>query len=213
MSTKFVEQHQAALRPLLNRLIPAHIRAEEDDFFRRFHLLLEEPSIRLRFLDAALRLHPAVSQLSLWASEFRQLRLAGQRVFIIENLTTFLSFPLLENSLAVWGGGFAVSLLAGADWLAEKQLFYWGDIDVHGFQILARLRAHCPAVQSLLMDAATFRRYPGGGRGAASVARVLPGLTAQEQALYQELLRTNGRLEQEQLPPAYVTAALERTGF
>jgi len=213
LPTKFIEQHQAALRPLLNQLIPAHIRTDEEDFFRRFHLLLEEPSIKIRFLDPRLRLHPAVSQLSVWASEFRQLNLAGRRIFIIENLTTFLSFPLLEKSLAIWGGGFAVSLLAGADWLAEKQLFYWGDIDVHGFQILAQLRAHYPAAQSLLMDAATFRRYHDGGRGESFVAQALAGLTADEQALYQELLRTNARLEQEQLSAQAVVVALRELGL
>jgi hypothetical protein len=211
LPTKFVEQHQTALRPLLDYLIPDHVRAEETDFFRRFHLLLEEPGIKLRFLDAGQRLHPAVSQLSVWASEFRQLNLPCQRVFVVENLTTFLSFPVLENSIVLWGGGFAVSLLAGADWLTEKQLFYWGDIDVHGFQILAQLRAHFPAAQSLLMDGATFRRYHAGGVGAGFAAQTLPGLTPDEQALYQELLRTNGRLEQEQLPAAYVAAAIHQT--
>ncbi len=211
LPTKFVESRQTALRPLLDYLIPDHVRADETDFFRRFHLLLEEPSIKLRFLDAALRLHPAVSQLSLWASEFRQLNLAGRRVFIIENLTSFLAFPAVPDAVAIWGGGFAVKLLAGADWLAGKQLFYWGDIDVHGFQILAQLRAHFPAAQSLLMDVATLARYYSGGLGAGFVAQALPDLTTAEQALYQELLRTNGRLEQEQLPAAYVAAVIHQT--
>lgn len=209
LPTKFVESHQTALRPLLDYLLPDHVRADETDFFRRFHLLLEEPSIKLRFLDMALRLHPAVSQLSVWASEFRQLNLAGRRVFVIENLTSFLAFPAVLDAVAIWGGGFAVKLLAGADWLAGKQLLYWGDIDVHGFQILAQLRAHFPAAQSLLMDAGTLARYYKGGRGAAFVAQALPGLTAAEQALYQELLRTNARLEQEQLPAAWVAAAVQ----
>jgi hypothetical protein len=212
LPTKFIERHQAALRPLLDYLIPTHVRAEETDFFRRFHLLLEEPSIKIRFLDAALRLHPAVSQLSVWASEFRQLNLTGGRVVIIENLTTFLSFPALENSLAIWGGGFAVGLLAGADWLAEKELFYWGDIDVHGFQILAQLRAHYPAAQSLLMDAATLAAYHQGERGGNFQPADLPLLTATEQQLYRTLLRTNYRLEQEKLPLAYVAAAFGRAG-
>jgi len=208
LPTKFVENHQTALRPLLDYLLPDHVRADETDFFRRFHLLLEEPSIKLRFLDAALRPHPAVSQLSLWASEFRQLNLAGRRIFIIENLTSFLAFSAVPDAVAIWGGGFAVKLLAGADWLASKQLLYWGDIDVHGFQILAQLRAHFPAAQSLLMDAATFAQHYQGGRGAGFVAQALPGLTGAEQALYQELLRSNARLEQEQLPAACVAAGV-----
>jgi hypothetical protein len=152
-----------------------------------------------------------VSQLSVWVSEFKQLNLAVRRVYVIENLTSFLTLPAVEDAVAIWGGGFAVNLLAGAGWLGEKQLFYWGDIDVHGFQILAQLRVHFPAVRSLLMDADTFARYHGGGQGAEFVAQALPSLTVAEQQLYQELLRTNARLEQEKLPAAYVAAALQRT--
>ena len=213
LPTKFVEQHQTTLRPLLDWLIPDFNRPDETDFFRRFHLLLEEPGIKLRFLDAGLRLHPAVSQCSLWVSEFRQLNLAVRRVYIIENLTSFLAFPLVEDAVAIWGGGFAVSLLAGADWLHGKQLFYWGDIDVHGFQILAQLRAHFPAAQSLMMDEGTFARYHGGEMGGNFTHQILPGLTAAEQILYQSLLQTNGRLEQEKLPLQYVKAAVHQTSI
>lgn len=152
-----------------------------------------------------------MSQLSVWVSEFARLNLAVRRVYVIENLTSFLAFPAVEDAVAVWGSGFAMSLLAGAGWLGEKQMFYWGDIDVHGFQILARLRVHFPAVRSWLMDADTFRRYHGGGQGAGFVAQALPDLTEAEQALYQELLRTNARLEQEKLPAAYVASALRAT--
>ncbi|WP_223649537.1 Wadjet anti-phage system protein JetD domain-containing protein [Hymenobacter psoromatis] len=210
LPTKFIERHQSALRQLLDWLVPEHVRAEETDFFRRFHLLLEEPGIKLRFLDAAQRLHPAVSQCSLWASEFRQLNLASQRVFIIENLTTFLSFPPVSDAVAIWGGGFAVSLLAGADWLTTKQVLYWGDIDVHGFQILARLRAYYPAAQSLLMDTATFAAHHHGGQGGDFQPAELPQLTPTEQQLYHTLLRTNARLEQERLPLSCVAAGIEQ---
>lgn len=211
LPTKFIERHQAALRPILNQLIPQYVRSEETDFFRRFHLLLEEPGIKIRFLDPALRLHPAVSQCSVWASEFQELRLPAQRVYVIENLTTFLAFPPVPDSLAIWGGGFAVSLLAGADWLRSKQLFYWGDLDIHGFQILAQFRTCFPNAQSLLMDKATFVMHQYGGRGGTFPALCLPSLTAAEQALYQVLMQTNARLEQEKLPPTYVAQAVNRT--
>lgn len=209
LPTKFVEQHQTALRTLLDYLIADHVRAEETDFFRRFHLLLEEPSIKLRFLDAALRLHPTVSQMSVWVSEFRQLNLAVRRVYVIENLTSFLAFPLVEGAVAIWGGGFAVSLLAEANWLHKTQLFYWGDIDVHGFQILARLRAHFPATQSLLMDEGTFRQFYINKKGGKFHYQYLPDLTIIEQNLYQMLLKTNARVEQEQLPLQHVTYAVQ----
>ncbi len=34
--------------------------------------------------------------------------------------------------------------LAEASWLKERDLFYWGDIDTHGFAILDQLRGHFP---------------------------------------------------------------------
>jgi len=211
LPTKFVEQHKTALRALLDWLIPDHVRTEETDFFRRFHLLLEEPSIKLRFLDAAQRLHPAISQMSVVASEFRRLNLAVRQVYIIENLTPFLTFPPVENAVAIWGGGFAVNLLAGADWLSETQILYWGDIDIHGFQILAGLRKYFPATQSLLMDIATFTRHYCGGQGGEFQPANLALLQAAEQQLYQKLLTTNARLEQEHLPAAALEAAIENT--
>lgn len=211
LPTKFIERHQAALRVLLDRLIPAYVLTGEENFFRRFHLHLEEPSLKIRFLDPALRLHPAVSQCSVWVSEFQQLHLAGSRVYIIENLTTFLSFPPVENSLAIWGGGFAVGLLAGAEWLQQKQLFYWGDMDVHGFQILAKIRTYYPAIRSLLMDADTFARFSDGGRGEGFTAQALDTLTPDEQVLYRVLLHSNERLEQEKLPLSYVMKVVQQT--
>lgn len=213
LPTKFIERHQATLRVLLDYLLPTYVRSEEKDFFRRFHLHAEEPSIKIRFLEERLRLHPAISHISVWVSEFEQLRLAGNRVYIIENLTTFLSFPAVPDGLAIWGGGFAVQLLAATDWLREKNLFYWGDIDVHGFQILSQIRTHFPAIQSLLMDAATYTQFAHGDVGGIFTSHSLSNLTAPEQTIYQSLLRTNGRLEQERISPPYVDTAIAATLF
>ncbi|MVM38702.1 hypothetical protein GO730_16030 [Spirosoma sp. HMF3257] len=117
LPTKFIESNRPILRTLLDHLIPEHLNADETDFYKRFHLYVEEPMIKIRFLDASLRVHPTLSHISVWLSEFRTLHLGGSRVFIIENLTTFLTFPNLPDSIAIWGGGFAVTLLGGTDWL------------------------------------------------------------------------------------------------
>ncbi len=208
LDSKFIERHQTILRILLDEVVPPDQHADDANFFRRFHLQIEDSSIRLRFLDERLRLHPALSQLSVWVSEFRELAPLGSRVFVIENLTSFLMFPAVADSLAIWGGGFAVSQLADVPWLAQKELFYWGDIDVHGFQILAQFRAYYPSVQSLLMDLATFRTFRQGNHGSNFNAVPLPTLYPAEQALYQELLATNERLEQEQIPAEAVINSL-----
>ncbi|BFO23151.1 hypothetical protein SHKM778_95390 (plasmid) [Streptomyces sp. KM77-8] len=50
------------------------------------------------------------------------------------------------------GSGYAASLLRHLPWLADIDLWYWGDIDTHGFAILSRVRGHFPHTRSLLMD-------------------------------------------------------------
>jgi hypothetical protein len=91
-------------------------------------------------------------------------------------------------------------------------VWYWGDIDVEGFGILARLRTLFPQTRSLLMDGETVERWrslavPGTGRRAEAP----PNLTLEEQMAFGICLRENLRIEQERLPPAAVQAALQET--
>ena len=199
VSTKFIETHQGILKILLDFLIPTYVNVEERDFFKRFHLQIEEPNIKIRFLDNSLRLHPNLSYLSVWQSEFKVLDIQCQKIYIIENLTTFLSFPSKNQSIAIWGGGFAVNLLAEIDWFQDKKLYYWGDIDIHGFQILDQIRRYYPAIESFLMDENTFKKYHRGEVGGKYNIISLNNLTDSEQALYEVILRNNWRLEQEKI--------------
>lgn len=209
--TKFIEANRPVLRILLDHLIPEHLNADETDFYKRFHVYVEEPLIKIRFLDESLRIHPALSHISVWLSEFRMLRLGGSRVFIIENLTSFLTFPNLPDSIAIWGGGFAVTLLGGTNWLNTKQLYYWGDLDAHGFQILDQCRKLFPKTQSILMDRATFDAHQHLiTKGEITSLVELPYLTDEEQALFQLLNRNGWRVEQERLGEGWVGNVLIR---
>lgn len=209
LPTKFIESNRPILRTLLDHLIPEHLNADETDFYKRFHLYVEESMIKIRFLDAPLRVHPTLSHISVWLSEFRGLHLGGSRVFIIENLTTFLTFPNLPDSIAIWGNGFAVTLLGGTDWLQPKQLYYWGDLDAHGFLILDQCRRQFPHTQSLLMDRATFDAHKHlAGKGETTSLVELPYLTAEEQALFHLLNQNGWRVEQERLGEEWVINTL-----
>ncbi|QMW03206.1 DUF2220 domain-containing protein [Spirosoma foliorum] len=205
LPTKFIESNRPILRTLLDYLIPEHLNADETDFYKRFHLYVEEPMVKIRFLDASLRVHPTLSHISVWLSEFRTLHLGGSRVFIVENLTTFLTFPTFPDSIAIWGGGFAVTLLGGTDWLHDKQLYYWGDLDAHGFQILDQCRKLFPNTQSLLMDRATFDAHKHLiTTGETTPVMELPYLTEEEQSLFQLLNQNGWRVEQERLGEGWV---------
>src|SRR5918912_1124641 len=65
--------------------------------------------------------------------------------------------PTGPGRLILWGAGYGVDeLLAALPWRTEVAVRYWGDIDTHGYAILARVRAVAPHATSVLMDTATL---------------------------------------------------------
>ena len=204
ISTKFIENNQGILRLLLDFLLGDKVNMGELDFFKRFGLQIEEPSIKVRFLDESVSFHQAISCVSIWVSEFNQWHLNCQSVYIIENLTTFLSFPRRTNNIAIWGGGFAVHLLKEAHWLQNRTLYYWGDIDVHGFQILSQIRAYFPKITSIMMDEKTLNHFHKDEKGDNFKIIEVPNLTLEEKQLYNLIQANNWRLEQEKIPQWYV---------
>lgn len=80
-----------------------------------------------------------------------------KNILIAENKMNFLTLPLITSTIAIWsGGGFNIGYLKNATWLLNKNIFYWGDIDEHGFQILHQLRNYYPQAKSVMMDRHTF---------------------------------------------------------
>jgi hypothetical protein len=121
------------------------------------------------------------------------------------------------RTLVVFGQGYALEKLGEIPWLASRRLFYWGDIDTHGFAMLDRFRGHFPRAQSLLMDRATFLTHrPMWVTEKTPSTESLTRLTEPEIALHRELLRgTWGerlRLEQERIGFGWVREALEKLG-
>ena len=211
--TKFIEQHTRPLRLLLDELLPAPaLRYHETKFLRRYGLREAEPLVRLRLLDeaqvAATPFH--LDDFAVPVSKFRELAVPCQTVFIVENLTTFLALPPLPATVAVWGKGFQVAVLAGSQWASTRQLLYWGDLDAAGLQILNQLRAHFPHTQAVLMDFATLNRHAAHHSHPPKPVKPqqLTHLTAAEQLLFDHLVTHNLRLEQEHLPQTELLAAL-----
>jgi hypothetical protein len=90
---------------------------------------------------------------------------------------------------------------------------YWGDIDTHGFAMLARLRAYFPRAQSLLMDEATLLAHQSlWVREERPFVGELPRLSELERRLFENLkLNRYGdriRLEQERIPYGHLMTAL-----
>ena len=89
--------------------------------------------------------------------------------------------------------------------MKKKRIFYWGDLDAHGFQILSEIRTHFNQVESFLMDRATFDKYFEGDKGSETNVEKELCLTREENEMFIFLKENNYRLEQEKIPFEYVT--------
>ena len=219
VDSKFIEAHRGVLTELLDlylepQAIDNHFTGLTG-FCRRYGFKDKPLRIRLRVLDAALAVQGlgADQDLTLTQNDFAQLALPIQRVFITENEVNFLAFPGAAGSIVIFGAGYGFDVLAGAHWLHHCAVFYWGDIDTHGFAILDQLRAHLPHTQSLLMDQATLLAHrTQWGTEPQPVLRDLPRLTSEESSVFNTLRdnrwQTQLRLEQERVSFGYLQQAL-----
>ncbi|MCK0439951.1 DUF2220 family protein [Gordonia alkaliphila] len=142
------------------------------------------------------------------------LPVAPSRVVILENREGVHALPPIADTIALHGGGNAVTSMAHFGWLADADVVYWGDLDTHGFVILDRLRRRLPHVRSLLMDPATFHRWTHLAIPEPAPATEAPTiLTATEQQALADVRAASLRLEQERIPWTYVLERLAAAGL
>lgn len=214
--TKFIEENKGIIRSLLEHILPKDTQRSVDretlTFEQQFSLRYNEPLVRFRILDSALQQKYGFpfADFSLTLSDFQQLQIGTPHCFITENLMSFLTLPMIKSSVAIWGKGHAVSMLKSIDWLKDCSIFYWGDMDVEGFEILAQMRSHFPQTQSILMDAATYEAFADFAVANTKPVVIAPTpLTPAEASLYTHLSTTQKRLEQERITQAYVNQFLQ----
>ncbi|MGB3181266.1 MAG: DUF2220 domain-containing protein [Cyclobacteriaceae bacterium] len=151
-----------------------------------------------------------LTDLTLPLSQIAALALRPRRVIVSENKMTFLTLPPMPGTLAIWGHAYRASLLQHLPWLTGTDIIYWGDLDVHGFQILNQVRSHYPPAKSLMMDKATYRAFRQFvTTGKPSPVTHLPHLTEAEALMHRYLRLHNLRLEQERISHSYVLERLE----
>lgn len=219
VDTKFIERHKGLLAELLDRILPDTaidpLCSGVRQFERRYGLRTETPLIRFRVLDPTFTIQ-SLSDLSVPPEQFSHLALPVRRVFVTENKINGLVFPDVPGSIVIFGLGYGLERLAEVDWLRKADIWYWGDIDTHGFAILSRLRAMFPHVISFLMDRNTLMAHVAlWGQESASERfnDKLEHLTVPEQALFEDLthnrLGERVRLEQERICYGWVRHAIQ----
>ncbi|WP_435105335.1 DUF3322 domain-containing protein [Arhodomonas sp. AD133] len=222
VDTKFIEARRGLLGELLDSVLPADAidanATGKRGFNRRYGLRDKPARVRFRLLDPALAIH-GLTDLTVPGTELARLRLPVRQVFITENEINGLTFPAVAGGMVIFGLGYSLEQLADIPWLREAPVWYWGDIDTHGFAMLDRLRAHLPHAHSLLMDRATLDRHrdlcvgePADKRHLGTLTR----LTGREQALFEQLkadvLGERLRLEQERIAYGWVEQSVAAIG-
>ncbi|MFH7017374.1 Wadjet anti-phage system protein JetD domain-containing protein [Flavobacterium sp. FlaQc-47] len=212
--TKFVERNQAFIKDILDELIPESANTQERQFEKRFNLKFSEPLVRFKILEKEIsrNLFSGLDDIAIPVSQFEKLNLPVNKVIIVENKTTLyttLTLPRMNKTIAIFGSGYSVSNLKNVNWFKNLELLYWGDIDVHGFEILSQFRGYFPHTQSRLMDKQTFDRFFENDLGTVSNITRKLNLTHSEQELYTILKLNNWRLEQEKIPFDYVNKSFE----
>ena len=208
--TKFIEQNRGIIKELLDIVIAGNVNTDVVRFEERFGLKYDEPTVRFRILDKSIgnEYFSGVLDLSVPIGQFERLSLPIHTVYIVENKMNMLTFPLKEKSIVVWGHGFGVDVMKDVGWMKDKRIFYWGDLDAQGFQILSEARACFSQIESFLMDRETFDTFFEGDEGMPSNVDKELILTEEEKGMFLYLKENNYRLEQEKIPYDYVTARI-----
>ncbi len=219
VSTKLIEENRKLLATWLDRLLPDQeidFRFDRDEFEPRYGLRYVRHHLLLRCLDAELqdRLGLRFPELSLPSESIDKLSPQGVTVFIVENKVNLLTLPPIQSSIAIGGLGRAISLLRDVRWLQDAPIYYWGDLDVEGFEMLSQFRSMFDQTQSLLMDLSTLRRHSDVVIQWPNHPNAPPtNLTSSEQATYDHLLTHRIRLEQERIPQRDVNEQLITLGL
>lgn len=214
IDTKFIENNKNLISNLLETIIPDHINYHEEKFEEKFNLKSKDSFIRIRILDKNVnkinKIHKSFNDFQLSIENINSLNLKCKNIFIIENEITFLTFPNLNDSIVIFGSGYAAKRLNKINWLSEKNIYYWGDLDSHGFDILNTIRKDLPKIESIMMDRITFNEFYNKEFSPEIYRNEMNYLNLDEKQLFNFLKSNKYRLEQEKISNKYVSDFLRK---
>ncbi len=217
--TKFIENNKALIKSLTKK------NNSDLGFEETFGLKGKPTVIRIRSLDNNNPLHVeqfCVTECSITVSDLNKLPEKYyknlEKIFIVENEMVFLTFPKVNNAVCIWGHGFTVNVLKGVEWLQQKKIFYFGDLDEHGFEILSTFRTHFLNINSFCMTKDVLQKYENFRvKGATLSGGIVPKHLTEEELEVFMMLRNgsinHNRLEQERIDNKSICLEIEKLGW
>lgn len=212
VDTKFMESKQKLLFQLLKSIAPE--RGHPDAKTLEEYLELGSfPTIRLmKWLDSemAKKYTWNITHFALNLTEWSRQTWDVDEIWLIENKTSFNKFPPRKKALAIFAEGFHLHMLKEMPSLQQARLYYWGDLDEHGFIMLSRMRGLYPQVKSAFMDLHTIHQHIEHMHQVPVEGKERPQyLTPAEWEAFDFLEENNGRIEQERIRGDYLIHYLE----
>lgn len=212
--TKFIEQNSKLIQSLTGKSDSAV------SFEETFGLKTKPCSVRFRSLSEKVSLPFSTTNLSecqIPIKDFecldKEFSNQTKNIFIVENEMVYLTYPKVPNSICIWGHGYTVNSLNNVEWFNSKRIYYFGDLDEHGFDILSSYRRFYPNIQSFCMDDKTWNKYQEFAvEGKKLDGNKIPeNLTIDEKAVFTILHNSlKNRIEQERISVEYIREALEQ---
>ncbi|MDR1355718.1 MAG: DUF2220 family protein [Propionibacteriaceae bacterium] len=201
VDTKWLERHRSLVRKLYQA-----VTGSED-----LGLLDASRQFTVRTLDKTLAVESPL-ELAATPTELNRLTWHPSAVVVCENLACVKRLPLMPETVAVHGGGYACSQLAMVGWLREAaRVFYWGDMDVDGLRILGEFRKAVPRAESVLMNTELFEQFVRYAVKDPKPYRGMIGyLTSSELQLLRTLRNGDWRLEQERIDLSLVAEVFRK---
>lgn len=205
--TKFLEEKQVLLFHILKFLNP-----EKGSIYARnlteFLGLSKFPELRkMRWLDQNLanKYSGSITSVAFHLEQWKKVNWEVDEIWLVENLTNLQLIPKRKNALAIFAKGFALHDLKDSIILHNGKIFYWGDLDEHGYILLSQIREIYPHVTSVLMEEKTVLAHQNEMFTHYFLNKTSPsGLTEEEQMGFEILKRENGRIEQERINQEYI---------
>jgi len=96
------------------------------------------------------------------ADDLQNFELPATNILVIQNPKPGFSLPKMEDTIAVFGVGKNTDWLL-AEWVDQKNVIYWGDIDSEGLHILDELKQMMCHIKTVMMDFETLERFAKEG--------------------------------------------------
>jgi hypothetical protein len=212
--TKFIEQYKKIIHSILHHLNKERFPSSEADLEEAL-LLKKKPFLfPVRWLDENLseQFTAGMQIFAVPVSYLKNQRWPVEKVILVENETNLYLLPSLPGTISICSYGKALHLLKEIGFLHHARLYYWGDMDEQGFNMLNDIRYYYNHAISLFMDDKTLSHHQAelDIRTIPYKKKELSLLQPHERSAYELLLVNNQWLEQERLQQAYVQEQLKK---